>query len=262
MNRLCKSLMVLEFAVAAGLSAVAVQKAVAADQTKPDLNRGQTIATQVCAACHGADGNSAGGAYPKLAGQHPEYLVKQLHDFKPAEGKPAARSNPIMAGFAGALSDQDMQNVAAYFAAQAPKPGYAHNASTIALGQKIYRGGDAERGVPACAACHGPTGQGIPTQYRGSRVSGPSTSLRSSPLSSRARAITTNRCMRCRSDCPIARSRPSPITSPGCIDSPRDSRRVRTSRPSQGRQENKKRVGASSWHDSPSPFFAVESEFE
>ncbi|WEY38480.1 c-type cytochrome [Paraburkholderia sp. SUR17] len=165
MNRLCKSLMVLEFAVAAGLSAVAVQKAVAADQTKPDLNRGQTIATQVCAACHGADGNSAGGAYPKLAGQHPEYLVKQLHDFKPAEGKPAARSNPIMAGFAGALSDQDMQNVAAYFAAQAPKPGYAHNASTVALGQKIYRGGDAERGVPACAACHGPTGQGIPTQY-------------------------------------------------------------------------------------------------
>lgn len=165
MNRLCKSLMVLEFAVAAGLSAVAVQKAMAADQAKPDLNRGQTIATQVCAACHGADGNSAGGAYPKLAGQHPEYLVKQLHDFKPADGKPAARSNPIMAGIVGALSDQDMQNVAAYFAAQAPKPGYAHNASTVALGQKIYRGGDAERGVPACAACHGPTGQGIPSQY-------------------------------------------------------------------------------------------------
>jgi cytochrome c553 len=70
-----------------------------------------------------------------------------------------------MAGFAGALSDQDMQNVAAYFAAQAPKPGYAHNANTVALGQKIYRGGDAERGVPACAACHGPTGQGIPSQY-------------------------------------------------------------------------------------------------
>jgi cytochrome c553 len=168
MNRLGRILVVLH--TAAGLSGLAVQ-AKAADQAKPDLNRGQAIAAQVCASCHGADGNSAGGAYPKLAGQHPEYLVKELKDFKTQPGaKQPARSNPIMAGIAGALSDQDMVNVAAYFATQAPKPGYAHNKNTVPLGQKIYRAGIAEKGVPACASCHGPTGQGIPSQYP--RVSG------------------------------------------------------------------------------------------
>jgi cytochrome c553 len=165
MNRLGKSLMALHVAVAAGLLGVAGQSK-AAEAAKPDMNRGQQIATQVCAACHGADGNSASGAFPKLAGQHAEYLVKQLKDFKPEAGaKVALRKNDVMAGFAGQLSDQDMVNVAAYFAAQTPKPGFAHNQSTIALGQQIYRGGIAERGVPACAGCHGPTGQGIPVQY-------------------------------------------------------------------------------------------------
>jgi cbb3-type cytochrome c oxidase subunit III len=163
MNRLCKALMV--FQVAAGLSGLAVQ-ARAADPAKPDINRGQAIATQVCASCHGADGNSTGGAYPKLAGQHPEYLVKQLMDFKIQPGaKQPARNNAIMAGMAAALSNQDMVNVAAYFAAQTPKPGYAHDKNTVALGEKIYRAGIAERAVPACASCHGPTGQGIPVQY-------------------------------------------------------------------------------------------------
>jgi cbb3-type cytochrome c oxidase subunit III len=163
MNRLCKALMV--FQVAAGLSGLAVQ-ARAADPAKPDVNRGQAIATQVCASCHGADGNSAGGAYPKLAGQHPEYLVKQLMDFKTQPGaKQPARNNAIMAGMAAALSSQDMVNVAAYFAAQTPKPGYAHDKNTVPLGEKIYRAGIAERAVPACASCHGPTGQGIPVQY-------------------------------------------------------------------------------------------------
>jgi cbb3-type cytochrome c oxidase subunit III len=163
MNRLCKALMV--FQVAAGLSGLAVQ-ARAADPAKPDVNRGQAIATQVCASCHGADGNSTGGAYPKLAGQHPEYLVKQLMDFKTQPGaKQPARNNAIMAAMAAPLSNQDMVNVAAYFAAQTPKPGYAHNKNTVPLGEKIYRGGIAERAVPACASCHGPTGQGIPVQY-------------------------------------------------------------------------------------------------
>ena len=163
MNRLCKALMV--FQVAAGLSGLAVQ-ARAADPAKPDINRGQAIAAQVCASCHGADGNSAGGAYPKLAGQHPEYLVKQLMDFKTQPGaKQPARNNAIMLGMAAALSDQDVVNVAAYFAAQTPKPGYAHNKDTVPLGQKIYRAGIAERAVPACAGCHGPTGMGIPVQY-------------------------------------------------------------------------------------------------
>jgi cbb3-type cytochrome c oxidase subunit III len=163
MNRLSKTLMVLH--VAAGLSGLAIQ-ARAADPAKPDINRGQAIAAQVCASCHGADGNSTGGAYPKLAGQHPEYLVKQLMDFKTQPGaKQPARVNAIMAAMVAPLSNQDMINVAAYFAAQTPKPGYAHNKNTVPLGEKIYRGGIAERQVPACASCHGPTGQGIPVQY-------------------------------------------------------------------------------------------------
>lgn len=168
MNRLGKSFKVLEIAIAAvGLSvSLSTTAAFAADQAKPDLARGQAIATQVCAACHGADGNSASGAYPKLAGQHAEYLVKQLKDFRPQPGgKPALRSNPIMVGFASALSPQDAIDVAAYFSSQTPKPGYARNAATVPLGQTIWRAGIAGRGVPACAACHGPTGQGIPIQY-------------------------------------------------------------------------------------------------
>jgi cbb3-type cytochrome c oxidase subunit III len=166
MNRLYKSLVV--FHVLAGLSGFAVQ-AVAADPAqpaKPDVNRGQVIATQVCATCHGADGNSTGGAYPKLAGQHAEYLVKELKNFKIQPGaKAPERNNPVMSGIAAALSDQDMINVSAYFESQKAKPGFAHNKNTVALGQKIYRGGIAEKGVPACAACHGPTGAGIPVQY-------------------------------------------------------------------------------------------------
>ncbi|AOK51581.1 c-type cytochrome [Burkholderia stagnalis] len=163
MNRLCKSLMVLQ--VAAGFVGF-VAEARAADAAKPDLDRGKAIAAQVCASCHGADGNSASGGFPKLAGQHPEYLVKQLNDFKAQPGaKGPARNNPVMVGFASALSTDDMRNVAAYYGSQATKPGTAHVAATVPLGQKIYRGGIAEKGVPACASCHGPTGQGLPIQY-------------------------------------------------------------------------------------------------
>lgn len=164
MNRLCKALKVLEVVAATGLLSLAAQTR-AADAPKPDVNRGQAIATQVCASCHGADGNSAGAAYPKLAGQHEAYLVKQLKDFKAQGGGKPLRNNAIMAGMAAVLSDQDISNVAAYFASQTPKPGVARDAKTVPLGEKIYRGGIAEKGVPACAACHGPTGQGIPIQY-------------------------------------------------------------------------------------------------
>ncbi|RQR54439.1 cytochrome c4 [Burkholderia sp. Bp9002] len=163
MNRLCKSLMVLQ--VAAGFVGF-IAEARAADAAKPDLDRGKAIAAQVCASCHGADGNSASGGFPKLAGQHPEYLVKQLNDFKAQPGaKGPVRNNPVMVGFASALSADDMRNVAAYYGSQATKPGTAHVAATVPLGQKIYRGGIAEKGVPACASCHGPTGQGLPIQY-------------------------------------------------------------------------------------------------
>ena len=119
----------------------------------------------MCAACHAADGNSPGGAYPKLAGQHAEYLYKQLVDFKAQPGKTPARNNPIMAGMVAALNEQDMRNVSAYFASQTEKPGVARNKDTVPLGEKIYRGGIAEKGVPACASCHGPTGAGMPSQY-------------------------------------------------------------------------------------------------
>ncbi|CAN0618002.1 Cytochrome c4 [Burkholderia multivorans] len=151
--------------VAAGFADFAAT-AKAADAAKPDLDRGKAIAAQVCASCHGADGNSVSGGFPKLAGQHPEYLVKQLNDFKAQPGaKGPARINAVMVGFASALTGQDMRNVAAYYASQAPQLGAAHNAATVPIGQKIYRGGIGEKGVPACASCHGPTGQGVPAQY-------------------------------------------------------------------------------------------------
>ena len=139
--------------------------AVAADAAKPaakaDLARGSQIATQVCAACHAADGNSPAAANPKLAGQHPEYLAKQLANFR--ENK--VRKNAVMMGFAAALTPEDAANVSAHFAAQKPKEGAARNAATVKLGEKIYRGGVADKGIPACASCHGPAGSGIPAQY-------------------------------------------------------------------------------------------------
>ena len=133
---------------------------------KADLGKGANLATTVCAACHSVDGNSIGKDFPKLAGQHETYLHKQLINFKPKEGaKDAERSNGIMMGMAMPLSDDDMRNVSAYYAGQKLKPVSAKNKDTVALGQKIYRGGIAEKGVPACAGCHSPTGAGIPAQY-------------------------------------------------------------------------------------------------
>jgi cytochrome c553 len=152
----------LSLGVAAGGVSAAEQKAAA----KPDAAKGSTIATQVCAGCHGADGNSVAPANPKLAAQHPEYLVKQLNNFKVQPGaQKAERENAIMAGFAGTLSPEDMANLGAYFAQQKPKGGAAKLKDSLELGQKIYRGGIAEKNVPACAGCHSPNGAGIPAQY-------------------------------------------------------------------------------------------------
>jgi len=134
--------------------------------TKPDLQKGGAIAAAVCAACHTVDGNGTGPTFPKLAGQSPEYLAKQLSDFKVVPpAKTAMRPNAIMSPIAAALSDADMRNVAAYYAGQKLKPADAKNPTTAALGMKIWRGGIMERGVPACASCHGPAGAGIPIQY-------------------------------------------------------------------------------------------------
>lgn len=133
---------------------------------KVDPAKGQQIVSQVCVACHAADGNSTIPANPKLAGQHADYLYKQLVEYaaKPG-GRAVVRENPVMAGFAGSLSDEDKRNVAAYFAQQNPKPGASRVKETLDLGQRLYRVGVAEKGLPACAGCHGPAGTGIPSQY-------------------------------------------------------------------------------------------------
>lgn len=142
------------------LAATAQANEPAAAPAKPDLAKGGSISSQVCAACHTADGSRGSPANPILAGQHPEYLAKQLAEFK--AGK---RKNPVMSGMAAPLSEEDMRNVAAFYATKTAKPGFAKNKDTVALGEKIYRGGIAERNVPACAGCHSPTGAGIPAQY-------------------------------------------------------------------------------------------------
>lgn len=147
--------------VAASASFAAEEaKPAAAAPAKPDLAKGQTTATNVCAACHTSDGSRGSPANPIIQGQHPEYLAKQLTEFK--NGK---RANPIMQGMAAALSEADMKNVAAFYSSKQPKPGFAKNKDSVALGEKIYRGGIADRTVPACAGCHGPSGAGIPSQY-------------------------------------------------------------------------------------------------
>lgn len=120
-----------------------------------DVEAGKTKSA-TCAACHGADGNSVNPEWPKLAGQHPEYIIKQLMNFKNDE-----RVNATMAPMAKPLSDQDMADLAAYYASQTPKPGEADQ-SKVALGEQIYKGGNNGSGVAACAACHGPTGAGNP----------------------------------------------------------------------------------------------------
>ena len=127
---------------------------------KPDLVKGEATFTAVCAACHGADGNSGTPAYPKLSRQHPEYLVKQLQEYK--TGK---RKNAIMQGFAATLTEADMKNVAYWATSKQAKPGFAKEKELVALGESIYRGGISDRQVPACAGCHSPTGAGIPSQY-------------------------------------------------------------------------------------------------
>src|SRR5919198_4220960 len=131
---------------------------------KPDPARGQTIAAKICAACHGPDGNSTAAANPKIAGQFPEYLQKQLGDFKAQQGKKPARESPVMAPMVANLSPQDMHNVAAYFGGQKLRPATASDKDLAALGQKLWRGGNATSGVPACAGCHGPAGRGHPAR--------------------------------------------------------------------------------------------------
>jgi cytochrome c553 len=137
-----------------------------AKPTKPDPAKGDTLFSastptiQSCASCHNADGNSSIAANPKLAQQHPEYIVKQLQDFK--SGK---RKNSVMTSMASHLSDQDMRDIAWFVGSKKVKTGFSKDKDTIAMGEKIYRGGIGDRQVPACAGCHSPNGAGLPAQY-------------------------------------------------------------------------------------------------
>lgn len=172
MNRvsspLIKFLLVVSFAMFSTAHAAEDKKTVKADPAKGEtlyLKGDATRNITACVSCHGAAGNSTIAQNPKLAGQHDSYTIKQLADFKGGEKGPL-RNNPIMSPIAKAMTDDDMRNVAAFLASQQQKPGVARgNKESIELGKKIYRGGIAEKKVPACAACHSANGAGMPALF-------------------------------------------------------------------------------------------------
>lgn len=164
MNRIAKFLTIATLALASTAYAAEEKKAAKADAAKGEaiFNAGVPAANvPACMSCHGANGNSGGAANPKLAGQHADYIAKQLKDFKEKKD----RNNAVMSPYSAALSDQDMRDIGAYLAKQTQKPASAKNKATIEQGQKIYRGGIASKEVPACAGCHSPNGAGIPAQF-------------------------------------------------------------------------------------------------
>ena len=155
LRRLAFESLVTLVAATACLGAALAQETAAAPQTQGSADAGRAKAA-TCTACHGPDGNSVTPNWPSLAGQHPEYIARQIKAFKNGE-----RKDVTMMPFAQLLSDQDVLDVAAYFAAQKPAPKGADPA-LVSLGQQIYRGGVPTRGIPACIACHGPRGHGNP----------------------------------------------------------------------------------------------------
>ena len=145
--------------VVADCFAAAFAAAATAPAFKADAAKGQQLAAS-CGACHTQDGSRGIPANPILAAQHPEYITKQLIEFK--SGK---RKNAIMMGMAAGLSEEDMKHIAAFYASKTAKPGFARDPKTVALGEQIYRGGIVAKAVPACSGCHSPNGAGIPSQY-------------------------------------------------------------------------------------------------
>ena len=142
--------------VYAGLSTAAESPAPA----KPDVARGKQIASTVCVACHGADGNSVVPTNPVLAGQNADYIAAQLAAFKSG-----ARPSPIMQGMASPLTPEDMRSLGAWFESQKPTGHFAHDKALAERGQQVWRAGVKATNVPACAGCHGAAGHGIPAQY-------------------------------------------------------------------------------------------------
>ncbi len=149
----------LAASLAASLTTGADEKA-PPSAAKPDLAGAQQTVTQVCAACHGADGNSASPANPSLAGQQAGYLTLQLMHFQSG-----IRANAVMQAMVAKLTPEEMIALGIYFSQQKAKPRAAKDPDLVAAGQKIFRGGNAATGVPACAACHSPDGSGIPARY-------------------------------------------------------------------------------------------------
>lgn len=146
-------------------AATAVYAADHAPAVTGDPAKGRQIVSTVCFACHNIDGNSTIVTNPKLAGQHPEYLFKQMKNFKNTDGKPPERTSPVMNAMIMAYDEGQMRDLAAFFAEQPRKGEVAKNPDSIEFGRKLYRAGDQSKGLPACAGCHGPTGAGIPAQY-------------------------------------------------------------------------------------------------
>jgi cytochrome c553 len=179
----------VSFLMSATLSAVVAGSALANPAAapaaaKPDLAKGEA-AYAMCVACHAADGNSTTPVNPKLSQQHPEYLIKQLHEFK--SGK---RANAVMSGMVAGLSDEDMRNIGYWLASKPAKPGFAKDKDTVALGERIYRGGIPDRQIAACASCHSPNGAGMPSQYP--RLSGQHADYTSSQLTQFREGVRKN----------------------------------------------------------------------
>lgn len=146
-------------------SLLLVTGALHAQDSAEVLAQAKQTAEGICAACHNVDGNSALAENPKIAGQHEDYIYKQLREFKGWNGDTPVRENAIMSAMVAGLEEADMRALAKYFSGfeQVPEP--AKSLDTIELGQRIWRGGIADKAVPACGACHGPAGAGMPAQY-------------------------------------------------------------------------------------------------
>ena len=156
------------------LAVLTIAAPLAAEETSADPSAAapaasaQEIASGVCAGCHNPDGNSVIPMNPILAGQHAEYITKQLMDFKATGTELAKRNNAVMSSMVAALSQEDMKKLGAYYAQQKTIPSQvAVDDKLLHAGKILYHGGNIERGVPACASCHGPNGSGIPPHYPG-----------------------------------------------------------------------------------------------
>lgn len=157
--RMSLTLRSLSLSTAAVLACSAALASQAGTVVRPDAAKGQQLSA-ACQACHVVDGSRGLPANPLLVGQHPEYLVKQLSEFKGGR-----RKNAVMTGMAAPLSDEDMRHIAAFYGSRKPVTGTMADRSQLALGEAIYRGGILAKGVPACAGCHSPNGAGMPAQY-------------------------------------------------------------------------------------------------